>query len=66
MVKILQITLFVMSFFAIILGGLTLFLGGFADAPSLMAGGLILLSGGVYVMVKTLETMEEKINGTHK
>lgn len=60
MVKILQITLFVMSFFAIILGGLTLFLGGFADAPSLMAGGLILLSGGIYVMVKTLETMEDK------
>lgn len=59
MVKLLQITLFVMSFFAIILGGATLFLGGFADAPSLMAGGLILFSGGIYVMVKTLETMEE-------
>lgn len=60
MVKILQITLFVMSFFAINLGGATLVLGGFADAPSLMAGGLILLSGGIYVMVKTLETMEDK------
>lgn len=60
MVKILQITLLATSFLAINLGGALFVLGGLAQAPELMAGGLIALGGGVFIMVKTLETREDK------
>lgn len=60
MVKILQITLLVTSFLAIIFGGVLVIFGGFVQAPELMAGGLIAFGGGIYIMVKTLETMEGK------
>lgn len=60
MVKLLQITLLVMSFFAIVFGGVLVIFGGLAQAPELMAGGLIAFGGGIFIMVKTLETMEDK------
>lgn len=60
MVKILQITLLVTSFLATIFGGVLVIFGGLAQAPEPMAGGLITFGGGIFIMVKTLETMEDK------
>lgn len=60
MVNLLKLILFGTSFFAIFFGGTLFIFGGLAQAPELMAGGLIAFGGGIYIMVKTLETMEDK------